>query len=78
MKTIILLLSVIIAVLGMIVFNWKSNIVLPIIAFILAFYITISILQLNKNKDENKNEKTLESDRLNNTNDRYSGWHSVE
>lgn len=52
--TILLFLGTVIPILGMLIFNWNMDIVMPVIAFLLGAYITISVLsQLNKKNDEN-------------------------
>lgn len=52
--TILLFIGTVIPILGMLIFDWNMNIIMPVIAFLLGAYITISILyQLNKNDDEN-------------------------
>jgi uncharacterized membrane protein YeaQ/YmgE (transglycosylase-associated protein family) len=52
--SILLFLGTVIPILGMLIFDWNMNIIMPVIASLLGAYITVSILyQLNKNDDEN-------------------------
>ena len=52
--SILLFLGTVVPILGMLIFDWNVNIIMPVMAFLLGVSITISILyQLNKNDDEN-------------------------